>query len=114
MNQSYACEQAMLTACVADDLITSQILAELSGAPITVASAYLIASAKAGRLELVGKTVNAKRHRSRHIHVYRVTSLFFITRMSRNPNLVMNVGGGTAGRTWDCKELPMVEMNSER
>ena len=114
MNQSYACEQAMLTACVAGDLITSQILSELSGSSVTVASAYLIVSAKAGRLELIGKTVNLKRPRSRHVYVYRVTPVFFVTRMSRNPDLNMQSGGGAVGRTWKTKELPMMEIDRER
>lgn len=111
MNQSYVCEQVMLAVCMENDMVTSQILAELADVPVTIASAYLATSAKAERLELVGKMVNPKNIKARHVYVYRVTSKFFCTRMSVNPKISLTTTGGVAGRTWISKELPLVEID---
>lgn len=107
-NKTKRCEEALQEVCVIGDIVTSILLSELAIVDLPTASAYLSNQHLKGRFELLGKTV--PKGRGKGHYVYRVTSEFFsIHNNCRADNdSKKNYNGGAKGRSWECKELPVI------
>lgn len=113
-NQARKCEEAMREICVPGDLISSSFLRELLDTDIRNASAYLSAQEKKGRLKLIGKMPNALTggKGKKHVYVYEVQDSFF-----EKPAFMRGAkieayykAGGTVGRSWEAKDLPILNL----
>ena len=117
-NQARKCEEAMRKICVPGDLISSSFLRELLDTDIRNASAYLSAQERKGRLKLIGKMPNAhaEGRGKKHVYVYEVQDLFFEKpAFMRGAKLEAHYkAGGTIGRSWETKDLPILNLERAR